>query len=71
MLIVNCNNCGPTNYPVSHRAELGLACDTRKSDSSTCSNLCPGGAGHESQIFRNQAAELVSEGCARDQPPKG
>jgi len=39
VLMVMCNKCGPTIHPVSDQEELGLACDTGKSDSTTCSDL--------------------------------
>jgi hypothetical protein len=39
MLTVICNPCGPTNHPVSDPRKVGLACDTRKSDSATCADL--------------------------------
>jgi hypothetical protein len=42
VLILISNNCGLTIHPVSDHEELGLACDTGKSDSSTCSDLTPG-----------------------------
>lgn len=42
VLMVVCNHRRPTFHPVSDRGELGLACDTGKSDSTTCSNLMLG-----------------------------
>src|SRR6516162_1482769 len=41
VLMVMCNNCSPTIHPVSDPGKLGLACDTRKSDSATCTDLMP------------------------------
>jgi len=35
------NHCGPTVHPVSDPGKVGLACDTRKSDSATCTDLMP------------------------------
>jgi hypothetical protein len=42
VLMVVCNDRRPTIHPVSDREELGLACDTGKSDSATCSDLMLG-----------------------------
>jgi hypothetical protein len=35
------NHCGPTIHPMSDTGKVGLACDTRKSDSTTCADLMP------------------------------
>ena len=42
VLMLISNNRGLTIHPVSDHEELGLACDTGKSDSSACSDLTPG-----------------------------
>jgi hypothetical protein len=41
VLMVIWNRCGPTIHPVSDHRKAGLACDTRKSDSSTSYVLMP------------------------------
>jgi len=35
------NHRGPTIHPVSDTGEVGLGCDTTKSDSATCFDLMP------------------------------
>jgi hypothetical protein len=57
VLMVIRNHCDPTIHPCQIRGNSNLPCDTRKSDSATCSDLMPGTARRRCQISRNETGD--------------